>query len=192
MTARLEVERIVAEWLGTDVNTRIATVPIDAGDQSPPQIASYTDAQYPTVGNIAVFGSTTHPWVSERKDPPAAPALYVMTQGPILFSGEPYPQGQIRKTVSPVKLVVRYLTTNMDSAIARRDGCYTLRAVARSLRELSKSYNQPNTGMVRNGISVVLGEDPMEFWPVVESVGNARVAGAIVVHYYVRDNNPEF
>lgn len=192
MTARLEVERIVAEFLGDDINARLATVPVDGGDPQPPQIAPYVDAQYPTSGNIAVFSSTVHPWVSERKDPPAAPALYVMTQGPILMMGEPYPQGQIRATSSPVKLVVRYITNNLDSAVARREGCYTLRAVARSLRALSKSYNEPNTTMVRNGISVVLGQDPMEFWPVVESVGNARVSGALVVHYLVRDGDPEF
>ena len=191
MTMRLEVERIVSEWLVADVNQRIATVPMDGGDTLPPQIPPYADARYPKT-TVAVFNSVTHPWVGERKPPPCAPALYVTVMGPILLRGEPYPSGQIRDTKAPVKVGIRYLTTNSDTAVARQDGCYTLRAVARSMRELSKSYNQPDTTMVRNGIAVVLGENDMEFWPTVEEIGNARVAGALVVHFFARDGQPEY
>ena len=191
MTARLEVERIVADWLCRDINTRLATVPVDTGDPLPPPIAAFGDAQYHTVNDLAVFDSTRHFWVTERKQPPAVPALYVQVQGPIMMMGEPYPDGHIRATKAPIKLAIRYLTQNADAAAARRDGCYTMRAVARSLRELSKNEHG-DVERVRNQISVVLGEDPMEFYPVVETVGNARVAGALVVHFLVRDGAPSY
>ena len=197
MSGRLELERIVADFLGSDINTRLATVPVDVGDSQPPPIAAYAatgiGSDTLTPNNLAIFDSTRHIVVVDKKvGPPALPALYVSSQGPIMMMGEPYPAGQIRATEVPVKIVVRYITSNSDFAVARRDGSYTLRAVARSLRALSKSYNGPGYSGIRNGILLVLGQGPMEFWPTVDSVGNARVAGAIVVHYYVRDLNPEF
>ncbi len=192
MSGRLEIERQVADWLGSDVNTRITTVPVDAGDPLPPVIptfmASGEGVDVATPNNLAIFDSTRHAIVASRQAPPAYPALYVMSQGPILFKGEPVPAGQIRYAAAPVKIAIRYLTANTDVAAARRDGCYTLRAVARSLRQMSKTQMP----LVRNGIEMILGMDPLEFYPVVESVGNGRVAGAVVVAYDVRDVNPEY
>jgi len=187
MTARVELERMVSDWLGTDVNTRIAAVPVDAGDPQPPPIASYGDSAYPTAGGLAVFDSTRHPWVADRKQPPAAPALYVIVRGPIFFDGEPEPTAHRRVTSVPAKVGVHYITGDADSANARRDGSYTMRAVARSLRALSRTMP-----LLRNGINVVLGQGPMEFYPVVEAVGNHRVSGSLVVNYLVRDQNPEY
>jgi len=199
MTGRLEVERQVADWLGgaggaggTTVNAYIATVPVDSGDQPPPPIGGFTASalgvDVPTPGNLAIFDSTRHQVVAAKQAPPQYPALYVMSQGPILFKGEPVPAGQIRYAAAPVKVVVRYLTANTDIAASRRDGCYTLRAVARCLRQMSK-IDMP---LVRNGIEMILGQDPLEFYPVVESIGNGRVAGAVLVAYDVRDVNPEY
>jgi len=190
VTARLEVERVVADWLISDVNARIAVVPRDSADPVPPAIAAFSDPLYPNT-LIGVFDPTRHPWVAEKKEPPVSPALYVMCQGPVLMMGEPYPAGQIRATTAPIRVAIRYLTTNRDAAVARRDGCYTLRGVARSLRQLDKN-EQSETGRLRNSIWFVLGEDPIEFHPVIETIGNARVSGAVVVHYLARDGAPEF
>lgn len=190
MSGRLELERQVADWLGTDVNTRIAAVPIDVGDSVPPPISQYSASgsgdDVPTPGNLAIFDSTRHQVVAAGQAPPAYPALYVMSQGPILMAGEPVPAGQIRYGNSPVKIAIRYLTANTDVAAARRDGCYTLRAVARSLRALSKTMP-----LVRNGIEMILGAS-MEYYPVAGTIGNGRVAGAVLVGYEIRDVNPEY
>lgn len=191
MSGRLEIERQVADWLGTDVNTRIATVPIDIGDTVPPPIAAYSASgsgdDVPTPGNLAIFDSTRHQVVAAGQAPPVYPALYVMSQGPILLQGEPVPAGQIRYAAAPVKIAIRYLTANTDVAAARRDGCYTLRAVARSLRQFSKTQ----LPLVRNGIELILGAS-MEFYPVAGTIGNGRVAGAVLVGYEIRDVNPEY
>ncbi len=193
MTGRLEVERAVADWLGSDVNSRISSVPVDTGDPIPPAIADFVasgiGADVVTPGNLAIFDSTRHQVVAAKQAPPAYPALYVMSQGPVLFKGEPVPAGQIRYAAAPVKIAIRYLTANTDVAASRRDGCYTLRAVARSIRQFSKTQ----LPLVRNGIEMILGMDSLEFYPVVESIGaNGRVSGAVLVAYDVRDVNPEY
>jgi len=182
MTARVELERIVSEWLANDVNARIAAVPVDAGDPQPSPIATYVDTLYPTTNDRAVFNSVTHPWVAEWKSPPASPALYVVARGPFIFSGEP--------TVVPAKLGIFYVRDSADAAIARRDGSYTLRAIARSVRELDKNDNY--LSRLRNGINVVLSEGPQEFYHTVTAVGNHRVSGALVLNYHVRDENPAY
>jgi hypothetical protein len=192
MTARLELERIISDWLMSDVNARIAAVPKDASDPVPQAIATYTDTTYTTNQTIAVFNSVTHPWVAEWKSPPADPAIYVVARGPFIFAGEPTPDGRVRKTVVPAKVGIFYIRENADAAIARRDGSYTLRAIARSIRELDKEAPASDAARLRNGINVVLSEGPQEFYPTVTTVGNHRVSGALVLNYHVRDENPAY
>lgn len=190
MTARLELERILSDWLMSDVNARIAAVPRDGGDAAPTPIAAYTDTTYAANQTIAVFNSVTHPWVAEWKSPPADPAIYVVVRGPIIFAGEPTPDGRVRKTVVPAKVGIFYVRNNADAAGARREGSYTMRAIARSIRELDKSGNEASR--LRNGINVVLNEGPQEHYPTVTTVGNHRVSGALVLNYHVRDENPAY
>jgi len=194
LTARLEVERMVADWLGGSgtINAYISSVPRDGGDAAPPAIAAYTASgignDVATPGNLAIFDPTRHEVAALMKEPPTYPALYVGCQGPILFKGEPTPAGQIQYASAPVKLVVRYITSNTNAAAARRDGDYTLRAISRSLRALSKTMP-----LIRNGINVILREDPLEFYPVLASIGNiGRVAGAVVTNWDIRDQQPEY
>lgn len=192
MTARLELERILSDWLMTDLNARIAAVPRDAGDPAPPPIAAYTDTTYAANQTIAVFNSVTHPWVAEWKSPPADPAIYVMARGPFIFAGEPTPDGRVRKTVVPAKVGIFYVRDNADAAGARRDGSYTLRAIARSVRELDKEAPASDAARLRNGINVVLSEGPQEHYHTVSTVGSHRVSGALVLNYHVRDENPAY
>jgi len=184
MSGRLELVREVADFLISDVNNRIANVPKDVGDAAPPAIATYKNT-------IAVFDETRHDWVADKKEPPigAVPCLYVRATGVLAMKGEPTPDGQIRETRSPSNLAILYLTANGAPAKAMQDGYYTLRAVARSLRELSKDANYASRQ--RNGINVVLGET-MDFWPIGGAVGQNRIAGALIVGYYVRDQNPSY
>lgn len=191
MTARLEVERMIADWLGTDVNTRIAAVPVDAGDTAPPAIAAYvasgTGDDVATPSNLAIFDSTRH-GVVPAAAPPTFPALYVMCLGPINMMGEATPAGQIRYAESPVRLVIWYMTQDTDVAKARRNGCYTMRAVARSLRQLSKTQ----LPKIRNGINVIAFLNPMTFHPVTSTIGQGRIAGALALNLDVRDQSPEY
>ena len=138
-----------------------------------------------------MFDETRHDWSANRLiDPPAVPALSVIVQDRILATGEATPDGQIRSTTSPIQVAIRYLVANVDLAEAVRDADYTLRAVIRSLRELSKNVNE--AARQRNGVLLILFEDPMEIYPIVEAVGETFVAGAIVANARVRDYNPAF
>lgn len=192
---RLEIVRAVADWLidkggaGFGVNAYIPTVPIDTGDNRPDTIAGFSSSDFPNT-TIGVF-DPRHPWVAEGKEPPVYPALYVMAQGRLLLEGAPNPSGQIRRTLgSGAEITIRYVTQNTDKAAAMQAGEYTLRAVVRSLRQLDSNDNQ--AARTRNGIYMELSMDPIEYWPVQGSVGNARVAGAILVRYLARDGMPSF
>lgn len=191
---RLETVRMVADWLQNTsfgVNNYLATVPRDAGDPVPPLISAWTDPDRAQVQALAIFDETRHKWAANRQEePPATPGLSVIAQGRILTSGEATPDGQIRATTAPVQIAIRYLTVNANLARAVQDGDYTMRAVARSIREFCRSSNE--NARKRNNVLIVLPEDPMEFYPIVEVVGDARVAGALVVNFQVRDYAPAF
>ncbi len=186
----VSVLRMVADWLGSDLNARIAAVPRDAGDPAPPAIHAYTDATHPTPGNLAIFDETRHHVAANFKDPPAMPALYLYSRSPIVLEGEPTPDRQIRKSKAPVPVVILYHAENAVLEDAIRDGSRTLRAISRSLFELSKGANEASR--LRNGILIVLGEGPMITDPAISAVGKNRVNGAVTVGYYVRDMNPNY
>lgn len=197
MSGRLELVRTIADWLGSgtapnqEILVRMLAVPVDAGDSQPPPIQAYTDTTYPAPGNLAIFDETRHPWVADyTMNVPGAPALYLAAHMPIMMKGEATPDGQVRLIESPAKVAIGYISQNSNPAAAIRDGCYTLRAVARSVRELSKNA-QANTRL-RNFINIVLVRGAMEFWPVYGAIGNAKLAGALVLNYEVRDQNPSF
>lgn len=184
---RLETQRIFVDWFKHatfGINSYIPTVPRDAGDPQPPFIAAWdTD-------DLAVFDETRHLWVAEKKDPPALPAIYVMGEGSLDVSGEPYPNGEIRVTEAPYVLVVRYITSVRDTVQAIREGEYTLRALLRSTRELMKNVNVDSR--TRNGVCVEIMDDPVSYLPVVETVGQSRVSGAVVMNLQIRDGSPSF
>jgi hypothetical protein len=191
-----EVVRAVADWLGQDVNTRISGVPVDPGELPPPPIAAYVVAdrtlQTPTPNDLAIFDESRHLFAAMGQEPPAGstPALYLWCRTALVMEGEPTPDGQIRKSRSPVQVSVMYIARNSVRQDAIRDGTRTLRAVARSLRELSK--NQNDMARQRNGIYLVLGEGPMVIDPIVSSIGKATCAGVLTVGYYVRDMTPSY
>lgn len=191
---RLEAVRIVADWLlhaTKGVNAYIPSVPKDAADPAVPLLSAWTDPVTAQVQALAVFDETRHAWAANRlADPPATPCLSVLSQGRLLVEGEPTPDGQIRRTTTGVQVAIRYLTADADLARAVANGDYVLRAVQRSLRELSK--NAEEASRKRNGVMLVLFEDPMELYPIVEAVGETYVAGALVVNCKMRDYNPSF
>lgn len=184
---RIETLRIVGDWLARDdygVNAYLTQVPRDAGDPVPPQIASWQGEQ------LAVFDATRHVWVAERQDAPAVPSLYVIGEDVISLTGEASPDGQVRRTVTPIIVTVRYLTARSDTVAALRDGEYTLRAVVRSLKELFLNAN--DAARIRNGACLTAMVDPVTYAPVVESIGNHRVAGGVVLNLDGRDADPSF
>ena len=191
---RLEAVRIIADWLlnaSFGVNTYIPLVPKDAADAAVPLISAWTDPATAQVSALAVFDETRHAWAGNRLvDAPATPGLTVFSRGRLLVEGEPTPDGQIRRTMTGVQVGIMYQTADSDLARAITNGDYVLRAVQRSLRELSKNANEGNRK--RNGVLLQQFEDPMELYPIVEAVGETYVAGVLLVNCKMRDYNPSF
>jgi hypothetical protein len=196
---RIEVTRAIADWLmdaqglGHGVNTFVQTVPVDSGDDLPPQIAPYADPKYPA-STIAVFDDTRHLFVINREEPPVWPAIYVMSQGKISMQGMAWPNGFIRQTMlgTGVELAIRYITNQGDWLLAKQQGEYTLRAVVRSLQILALDAPAGDAARLRNGIRLVLIENSLDYYPVIEAVGNGWAAGGVVSRWMVRDQNALF
>lgn len=188
----VDVVRMVADWLGQDLNTRIAAVPVDGGDSPPPAIAAYTASspQTATPNNLAIFDETRHQVCADFVDPPAMPALYIFGRGTMAMEGEPTPDRQIRKSKSPVPVVILYMNNNSVTQDGIRDASRTLRAIARSLFELSKGTNE--SSRLRNGTFIVLGEGPQLYDPAVKGIGAGRINAAVAAGFYVRDYAPNF
>ena len=184
---RLEAQRILGDWLKDatyGINQYIPTVPRDGGDPQPPLIATWDTT------DLAIFNETEHLWVAERKDPPAYPAIFIMLEGPVEVEGEATPDGQIRTTTSPLTIVARYITANSDTVMAMREAEYTLRALVRSIRELMKNENRASR--VRNSIGLEASLNPLVYFPVVETIGQCRVSGAVGMNIEARDAAPTF
>lgn len=178
-------------WLigASGVNYYLPLVPKDAADPTIPLIADWTDP-HTSVAEKSVFEETTHDWVAAKHDPPAFPAIYLMSEGSVDMVGTPTPNGEMRETSAPLVLTARYVTNLSDPRAARRNAEYTLRAMLRSMRELMKDAN--DASRTRNSIKVVSMADPASYLPITEQVGNGFVSGALVVNLEMRDANPSF
>lgn len=189
---RVELTRMVADWLlhpDFGVNRYLDTVPRDAGDPGPPLVAAWADPDQPQVSPVAVFDDTRHRWVVRREDPPAMPCLLVGVTAPIELTGEPYPDGQFRMTTADVELAIAYMTQQEDEVVAIRDGEYTLRAVARSLRELLR--NDQDAARLRNSVRLIAAPT-LRYVPLVAVVGAGRVSGAVVLSVHAEDGAPSW
>lgn len=173
---RLELVRIVRAALehGTyGVNTKLGGVPRDAGDEAPPAI-------------VAVYDVTRDDHVVNRQEPPKIPCLYVMSEGAIVVAGEQM-TGTYRDTAEPVAVTVRYLAGRHNLARAIQDGDYTLRAALRSVYELMEQANEADR--TRNFVMPFFLRRAT-YVPTQEAVGEAAVAGALVLEFDVRDGAP--
>lgn len=193
---RIETTRIIADWLlhaTKGANHYIPLVPRDGGDPAPPLLAAWVDpdTRHTQVTQFAVFDDTRHPWVIKKGEViPATPCLFVALVGPIDVTGEPWPNGDFRTTTTPAQVVIGYITDNEDLFAAVRDGEYTLRAVARSMRELMKNENEASN--LRNGVRIIAMQPPMRYIPMNEVVGGGRMSGGLLVTLEAEDGTPSF
>lgn len=189
---RIEATRIVADWLRdltTGINAWLPSVPRDGGDPAPPQIAAWADPNDAGSG-LAVFDDTRHAWVSLNGDPPATPCLIVKVTGSVDVTGSPWPNGEYRTTTAPIQVAVTYVVANADSPGAVRDGDYTLRAVARCVRELMKDAN--DASRTRNSVKLIAQVNPLQYFALADVVGSARWAGGLVLNFEAEDGDPSW
>lgn len=169
----LELERMTADWLDDatyGVNAQLATIPLDAGDSAPTDIAGVHDI-------------TRSKNVAQRKDPPNYPAIYVMADGAFEMEGEIMTNAGPRRTLS-VPIAVRVLVAEGDLEDGNRDARYYVRAIIKSMKALTEATPVLRT---RNSICleriVSITHDPT----VAETLGESIVAGALVFTLEVRD-----
>lgn len=190
---RIELTRVVADWLlhpDYGVNAYIATIPRDAADPAPPFIAGWADTSgQAQVQELAVFDDTRHEWVARRGDPPALPCLVVGIPDVIDMTGEPWPDGQYRTSDIDIELAVAYISASEDEFRSIRDGEYTLRAVARSVRELTRNVNEASC--LRNGVRLCT-VTRMRYTPLREAVGAGRMAGGLTLSIHAEDGDPSW
>jgi len=173
---RLEVVRLVTDALNdptTGVNAQLPGVPRDADDAMPP--------------NVNIYDETNDDFVIERLPPPKLPAIYVMLDGTITTTGQ-YLAGTYRETTRSVFVTLRYIVSNQDHVRGAADADYTMRAAVRAIAAMFYAGGQKTP--VRNSIAI-LTLTSMSYIPARESVGDATVAGALVIEFNrVRDTAP--
>lgn len=173
---QLELNRIVADWLGHatyGVNAKIDLVPRDGADPAPPDLVTITDE--------------TRSFTIAAGRLPKAPAAYpllAVTVKSINYDDPTQPNalGDARATVT-----IRYAERQADQDLGLQNASYTLRAVVMSLRELAKDDHVASR--TRDSVRVYAVER-LEQVPLVQGVDDAWITGAVEVTYWVRDILP--
>jgi hypothetical protein len=167
-----ELVRIVADWLedGTNgVNAQLALVPRDGGDPQPV--------------NVLVYDETRDNRPARGRVPEGAaelPAITVALQGLTHLTEQVTDDGYLA-----AEIVVQYAAKNVDAWKAKRDGNYTLRAAAWSLRKLRRTDGNA-AARLRNSVALI-GIDPVRFDPWFERVDDTLVVGTLTVPVTARD-----
>lgn len=173
---RLELVRMIVAALvhpTRGVNAKLPGVPRDEGDDLPAAI-------------VAVYDITRDDHVVNRSEPPKIPCLYVIDEGPVAVDGEQM-TGTYRDTAETVAVTIRYVAGGHDLAKAMNAGDYTLRAAQRSVMELMEQANEAD--QVRNYVELRFLRK-VTYVPARETVGEAAVAGALILEFDLRDLAP--
>jgi hypothetical protein len=185
--AELETTRMVADWLqyGTNgfggavngtysVNALLPAVPRDSGDTQP--------------ANITVYDATRNGWVARMTAPNEGsgiifPALAVFVHGGLQFDGEV--GTVIRDGTGDVAIV--YVTQRQDTAAARADALYTMRAVKRSLKQFHD--NAQVAFRIRNSIAL-RSCDTLRDGKFDDTKDGIVLSTALIATYHIRDESP--
>jgi len=169
---RLEVARMVADWLqdGTKgVDAKLAVLVADGSDVIPttvPTIVDETRNQSAAVGrldDLTLPAITVH--VSE-----------VRYQQPEFLQPTGYADAE-------VTVLIRYAERTENPATARVNGCYVVKAILGSLRELH--MNAQAASRTRNNVQMVACEGLLEVG-LTEEVGDAWLVAGVEARYLAR------
>jgi hypothetical protein len=166
-----ELVRIVADWLEDatyGINTQLDSVPRDNGDDQPADVTIMDETRDPRAGR-------------GRVPDDAAPVVTVSVQGITHLTETLTDDGYLA-----AEIVVQYAIKNAEAWKAKRDGNYTLRAAAWSLRQLRRQ-DVGHAGRTRNSITL-LTVDPIRFDPWFERVDDTLVVGTLTVPITARDH----
>lgn len=178
----VEIARMVKDWLdGTkldvssasqSVGTHLAAMTYDGSDTAPTT---------PTVTD------STRSSLAARKDQPATLPGLVVTVDECTLEAGPFSQTQHE---GRVRVLIRYVDDETDSAAAMRDAWYVLRAVRRSLRRFHLAQEN-NAGRKRNNLALLpTPEEPMRFAVAEAAPEDGGLFAGVYVTYDLRDLDP--
>lgn len=169
----LETIRMVADALATGsygVNTQLASIPVGS-DSTPPSI-------------LLIADETRNDEVAVGRYPEEYPCLVVTLDGNVELMGEVISDYRDAKQVT---VMVRYVQSNIDTAQARTDTYYTLRAVQKCLRTFFSNLHAEDRSL--NDIQVIECLS-MTHVPMFENINDTMVTSGIRITMFVRDTTP--
>lgn len=167
----LEAARIVSDWLQHPtygVNAMLALVPKD-GAESPPPVVTFED-------------EVSDPRAAVGRPGPLWPALQIDVLGVDVVENQVVAdQGDGSGVVR-----IRYVTANAKAHDAKRDGSYTIRAVAWSLRKLNQLAHEGSR--TRNQIRLLPArQGAITVRPFYEELEDTVVTAVCLAPYDFRD-----
>ncbi len=172
----LETVRIIADWLTDEthgVNAVRLTVPKDTGVSDFPAVTVLDSTRNGAVARGGVPNLSANQF----------PALLVTPADQSIDSQSP--AAGLLPSDSSVTVLIRYVTSTLDTAKAERDASQTLRAVSRSLRLLFTTANS-ETARTRASVQIVEPRD-QRLTTLYESNDDTVVTGGVLVTYRARD-----
>lgn len=169
----LETIRMIADALESEVygvNVQLQTLFINLEDTTP------DDVEY-------VADETRDADVAVGRYPEAYPCLVVTLDGTVPLNGEVvsnYRDGELN-------IIVRYIHDSIETAKARTNAYYTLRAVQKCLRVFfSNLYAEDRE---QNGVQI-LECLSVEHVPMYDNISDTMVISGLRVKMFVRDTTP--
>ena len=170
----LETLRAVTDALNSEifgVNVQIPNVTRDSGDSEPPTISAAYDETRSNAVAVGTLDNITYP------------LLAVTLDDTVTLNGE-VTSGYRDATIT---ILIRYMTRDSETALARSHGYYTLRATEKALAAYME--NTHITDRVRNGVQLI-SSTGVEHIPMLEMYEDAIITGALRVELFIRDTTP--
>ena len=169
----LETIRLVANALATGsygVNTQLSSLTLDVGDTVPPSL-------------VTVVDETRNDEVAVGRYPETYPCLVVTLDGSVELQGEVTSNYRDAE----VTVMVRYVQSNIETAQARTDCYYTLRAVQKCLKTFFSNLQAADRS--KNNVQVIECLS-FEHVPMFENINDTMVTSGIRIKMFVRDITP--
>lgn len=168
----LETARIISDWLQHPTygaNALLALVPRDAGDPVPPSVASFED-------------EVSEPRAGVGRPAMVIPALQIDVLGADVIDN------QVVSDLGDGNVVarVRYAASKAKTHEAKRDGSYTMRVVAWSLRILNRQAHEGSR--TRNGVRLIPArQGAITVRPFYEELEDTVITAVCLAPYDFRD-----
>jgi len=157
------------------INAQFDGLTVISGHAVPPDVTVYNQIEHKFVARRQINNEDTGI---------SLPALAIFQAGPGLIEPE---VGTIYR-MGEYPIVFAYIASRTDSALAARDGGYTMRCVKRFLRDFMENAQTP---VLRTQAGIIVCQlIDLEEPPTLEPFGQAEVVASLVGTFRVRETLP--